>query len=275
MSPTATVKDVTEATFAAEVVEASRARPVVVDFWAPWCGPCRQLSPLLEAAAARYAGEVDVVKVNVDNAPALSRAFRVQGIPAVKAFRGGAVVAEFTGAQPATVVEQLFRSLQPSQAERLSAAAAAAAGAERERLYRAALEAEADFGPAVVGLARVLADRDEVEEAKALLAKVPGDAEARRLVAELDLRANARDDDALAALRSRVAAGESGARVELGAALAAAGRHEEALEELVEAVRLPEVRDAARAAVLDIFEVRGAGDQLVRTWRPKLAAALF
>jgi len=275
VSPTATVKDVTEATFAADVVEASRTRPVVVDFWAPWCGPCRQLSPLLEAAAARYTGEVDVVKVNVDHAPALSRAFRVQGIPAVKAFRGGAVVAEFTGAQPATVVEQLFRSLVPSEAERLAAAAATATGPEQERLYRAALEAHADLAPAVVGLARILADRGDVTDAKALLARVPGDAEARRLVAELDLGANARDDAALAALRDRVAAGEAGARVELGAALAAAGRHQEALEVLVEAARDPELRGAARSAMLDVFEIRGADDQLVRTFRPKLAALLF
>lgn len=275
MSPTATVKDVTEANFTAEVVEASRTRPVVVDFWAPWCGPCRQLSPLLEAAAARYAGEVDVVKVNVDHAASLSRAFRVQGIPAVKAFRGGVVVAEFTGAQPAAVVEQLFRSLMPSEAERLASAAATAEGAEQERLYRASLDAQSDFPPAVVGLARILAGRGDVQEAKALLARVPADADARRLVAELDLGVNARDDDALAALRSRVEAGEADAKVELGAALAAAGRHQEALVVLVQAVSDLDLRDAARAAVLDIFEVRGADDELVQTWRPKLAAALF
>jgi putative thioredoxin len=277
---TAVVKDVTESDFTREVLEASSTRPVVVDFWATWCGPCRQLSPLLEAAAERYAGEVDLVKVDVDTAPNLSRAFRVQGIPAVKAFRDGRLVAEFTGAQPAAVVERLFASLAPSQADRLAAEAAATADPdEAERRYREALAAQADHPAAVVGLARLLADRDDVAGARELLARVGGassaDPEARRLMAELDLALSSVDEPALVALRARADDGDAEARVELGQALAAAGRHDEALEVLVSAAGDADVRERARAAVLEVFAVLGDADERVRTWRPRLARALF
>ncbi len=275
MSPTAApVKDVTEAGFSADVIEASRTRPVVVDFWAPWCGPCRQLSPMLEAAATRWAGEVDVVKVNVDEAPNLARAFRVQGIPAVKAFRGGAMVAEFTGVQPAAVIEQLFTALAPSPADRLAAAGDDAEGEQREAHYRAALEAQADHPRAVVGLARLLAERGDTDEAKALLARVPADADGRRLLAEIALLSGPGAQE-VEALRARVDAGDAPARVELGRALAAAGRADEALPLLVDAAREPELREQAREAAVEVFVALGEADPRVRTWRPRLAAALF
>jgi putative thioredoxin len=276
LSQTALVKDVTEATFAADVVEASRTRPVVVDFWATWCQPCHQLSPLLEAAAGRYAGDVDLVKVDVDQNQNLARAFRVQGIPAVKAFRDGRIVGEFTGAQPAAVVERLFAALAPSPADRLAAAAAAAGtDQERERGFRAALEQQADHPAAAVGLARILADRDEVADARALLGRVPADDEAVRLLAELELRGQARDSGELAALRDRAAAGDARARLELGQALAAAGQYDEALALLVEATGDRELRDEARERTVEVFRLLGDTDPRVRTWRPRLAAALF
>jgi len=275
-SQTAVVRDATEASFAADVIEASSTRPVVVDFWAAWCGPCRQLSPLLEAAAQRHAGEVDLVKVDVDQAPNLSRAFRVQGIPAVKAFRDGRVVAEFVGAQPAAVVDRLFASLAPSPADRLAAAAEGAASDEdRERGFRAALEEQADHPVAVVGLARLLADRGGVDEARGLLARVPADPEARRLAAELEVRAQAVDAGELAALRARAASGDARARLELGQALAAAGEYDEALALLVEGARDPELRPEARERTVEVFRLLGDADPRVRTWRPRLAAALY
>lgn len=275
MSQTTIVKDVTEAEFAVQVLEASRTRPVVVDFWAPWCGPCHQLSPLLEQAAARYAGEVDVVKVDVDQAPNLARSLRIQGIPAVKAFRNGAVAAEFTGVQPPAVIEQMFSGLAPSQADRLAERATAATGEEREALYRAALEEQADQPRAVVGLARILSDRGEVEEARALLARVPADPEARRLTAELDLRSQGSDQSTIEALRRRVDEGDGAARLDLGRALAAAGEYDEALPLLVSAVRDPALREEARTATVDVFQLLGEQDDRVRAWRPRLAAALF
>src|ERR687893_2160685 len=113
------VFDVDEAGFQQRVVERSREVPVVVDFWAEWCGPCRQLGPLLERAAAAREGQVELAKVDTDSNPALSQAFGIRGIPAVKAFKDGEVVAEFTGAVPAPQVERFFDQLVPSEAERL------------------------------------------------------------------------------------------------------------------------------------------------------------
>ena len=111
--------DVSEATFQTAVLDRSRALPVVVDFWAEWCGPCRQLGPVLELAVAQRAGQLELVKVDVDANPSLARAYQIQGIPAVKAFRDGRVVAEFVGARPAPGVEQFLDSLLPSPADAL------------------------------------------------------------------------------------------------------------------------------------------------------------
>ncbi|HWB70979.1 MAG TPA: thioredoxin [Egibacteraceae bacterium] len=275
MSDTATIKDATEATFAADVLEASRSRAVVVDFWAPWCGPCRQLSPLLERVANRYAGEVDVVKVNIDQAPNLARSYRVQSIPAVKAFRDGDVVAEFVGVQPEPVVERLFATLTPSPAERLVARAAAASADDKERLLREAVKVDSAHGPAVVALARLLSERGDVGDALQLLDRVPGDEEARRLRAELRLAAARLDRAELEALRARADAGDGEARLRLGRALASEGRYDEALATLLEAVREPATREEARGAMLEIFQLLDGGHELVRRWRSRLASALF
>lgn len=267
------VVDITQAEFMTRVVEASHTRPVVVDFWAPWCGPCRQLSPLLEDAAARHAGDVDVVKLNVDNAPALAQQLGIQGIPAVKAFRDGRVVAEFVGLQPPAAIEQFFAQLAPSPADRLVARAATATDEEAEPLLRQALEAEAGHPGATVALSRRLADRGETEEAIALLEKAPQDPAAQQLLAELRLT-GAGDAD-LDTLRAAVAGGDVTARPALGRALAAVRRHEEAVEVLLDAVRDPETREEGREALVEMFTALGDDHPLVRAARPQLAAALF
>src|SRR5579884_2937310 len=140
------VIDVTESSFASDVLERSRSVPVVVDFWAAWCGPCRSLGPLLERAASRREGDVVLAKVDVDANPRLQMQFDVRGIPAVKAFRDGRVVGEFVGAQPSNVVERFFDALVPSPADRLVAAG-------DEASLQKAVELDPGHAGARVGLA--------------------------------------------------------------------------------------------------------------------------
>ena len=159
--------DVTEATFESAVVERSRTVPVVVDFWAAWCGPCRMLTPVLEREVARRDGAVELVKLDVDANPALASSYGIQGIPAVKAFRDGRVVAEFVGAQPAAAVSRFLDSLAPSKAGVLAANG-------DESSLRQALELEPDRADAALALARILHRRGEAGEALDILGRVHG-----------------------------------------------------------------------------------------------------
>jgi putative thioredoxin len=276
MTETTVIRDVTEATFASEVIEASRTRPVVVDFWAPWCGPCRQLSPLLERAAARWAADIDVVKVNFDRAPRLARQLRIQGIPAVKAFAGGRIVAEFIGVQPEAIIERFFAALAPSQADRLVTRAQLLPPTEAEPLLREALAAQSDHPAAIKALAGLLAARPAGrDEAITLLERLPGDDEAARMLAQLRLCEAAVDERTIVQLRARVEADDAQARLELGRALAARGAHREALETLIAAVRNPVTREEARAVTVEVFRILGDDHELVRVFRPRLASILF
>jgi putative thioredoxin len=266
------VRDITADQFQTDVIDASHHRPVVVDFWAPWCGPCRHLSPLLETVAARHAADVDTVKLNVDSAPQISAQLRIQGIPAVKAFKDGAIVGEFVGAQPEPVIERLFAGLGPSDADRL-VAQAGTEPADAEQLLRKALALEADHAGAIVALAPLLIGRGESDEARQLLGRIPADGRARQLLAELNLAGDAGED--LDMLRTAAEAGDAAAALRLGKALAGRGEHAQALPWLVAAAHDATLRDEARTTVLAVFDVLGGDDDLVRTWRPKLAAALF
>src|SRR4051794_3379785 len=151
------------------VIDRSRELPVVVDFWAEWCGPCKALSPALEKAAKDRAGKVELAKVDVDQNQALAQSFGIRGIPAVKAFRDGRVDAEFTGAIPPAEVERFFDKLVPSEADEL------ASGLGDEESLRRALELDPNHAGAAVALARLLMQRGELDEALALVEPLHAD----------------------------------------------------------------------------------------------------
>lgn len=272
------VRDVSEAEFQAAVIDRSNDVAVVVDFWAPWCGPCRQLGPALERAVEATAGEVELVKVNVDENPGLSQAFGVQGIPAVFALRDAQVVSHFVGAQPEAAVREFVESLLPTDAERQTVAGIGAleAGdlAGAEAAFRAALEALPNFDPAKLGLAEVLVRSDRVNEGLELLAGLPETDDVRR-VRGLARVADVSDDGDLDELR-RAAMSDPAARLRLATALAAAGQEEEAIDTYVGLVRgRDEHADDARSALLDLFALLGDTDERVVTGRRSLASALF
>jgi putative thioredoxin len=243
--------DVTEATFETAVIERSRELAVVVDFWADWCGPCRQLGPVLERAAAARAGQVELAKVDVDANPNLARRFGIQGIPAVKAFRDGRVASEFVGAQPPLAVERFFDALVPSEADGL---------VQRgdEASLRRAHELEPTRADAAVPLARILHERGEHDEALAVLGRVPGSFAADGLAARIHLQRAGNPDlsEALTALDSGDA--ERGLELLIGALPSADG-----------------AREDIRRIVVGVLDELGVEHPLARAMRRKLASALY
>ena len=193
-----TVVDVTDATFAQEVLERSKQVPVVVDFWAEWCGPCRQLGPLIEREANAREGDVILAKLDTDANRRTAMEYRIQGIPAVKAFKDGRVVAEFVGAQAPQVVARFFDALVPSEADRLAAS-------DDEQSLRRALELQPGRPDASLRLARLLLERGERDEALSVLEGAPGDFQAEGLAARIRLEQRGVPDldDAWRALDAR------------------------------------------------------------------------
>jgi len=278
------VIDATDADFERAVIEGSKQVPVVVDFWAPWCGPCRSLGPLLERLAEEHAGKVVLAKVNIDENPALAAAFRIQSIPMVIGLRDGAVVDQFVGALPESGVRDFLARLLPSPGEELAQRGAEllAAGqtAEAEAVLRRALELDPRADAALIGLARLLAERDDDAEALALLDRVgPGARrqEADRLAAALRIRQSGAGDEA--GLRARVDANPDDleARFALAQSLAAGGKHGDALEQYLGVVQRDRSfhDDGARKAMLDIFDLLGPGNELADRYRSELAKVLF
>ena len=278
------VIDVTDADFEAQVIERSKQVPVVVDFWAPWCGPCRTLGPLLERLAAEHNGAFVLAKVNVDDNPGLAGAFRVQSIPMVVGVRDGALAGHMVGAQPENVVRDFLAQLMPSDAD-LSAEEgvkllASGQTAQAESQLRRALELDPRSDRALIGLGRIAADRGDDDEALALLDRVaPGPLrqEADRLSAAIRIRKSGAADTA--EMRAKVAANPSDleSRFALAQALAAEGRHDEALEHFLHIVKADRSfrDDGARKAMIDIFDLLGPGNELADRFRSELAKVLF
>jgi putative thioredoxin len=251
------VFDVDETTFQQKVVERSREVPVVVDFWAEWCGPCRQLGPALEKAAQEREGKVDLAKLDVDTNQRLAAEYRVQGIPAVKAFRDGKVADEFTGAIPPRQVEEFFDKLVPPESELLAAEAVRSGD---EDSLRAAVEADPRNVAAVTALARILIGRGEYDGALELLEQLPQDFAAAGLAARAWL------------------AREGGPNLDGAFEAWDAGDHATALEKLQEAFAEAdddETRDRIRQVMVAIFTELGADDPLAREHRRRLATALY
>jgi putative thioredoxin len=252
--------DVVEADFQIAVVERSRQVPVVVDFWADWCGPCKALSPALEAAEAKRDGQVVLAKVDVDANQRLAAQFGVQGIPAVKAFRDGAVVDEFTGALPPPRVESFFDSLVPSRADELLAKG-------DELSLREAAELEPRRADIAVALAKARLERGAEDDALEAVAEHEDDFGAAGITARVRLARSGVATDALAALdRGDRATALDG----LIDALGTIPHNGDATGDL----DAEEARDLLRRAIVGILADLDPGDPEARAYRRKLATAL-
>ncbi len=289
------IKDTDTAGFAEDVIRASMEVPVLVDFWAPWCGPCKQLGPLLEKVVTAAAGKVKLVKVNIDENQPIAQQLRIQSIPAVFAFQNGQPVDGFVGALPESQIRDFVERLAggaigPTPVEAALAAGQAAldggdavAAAEA---FGAVLEADPENAAGLAGLVRCRLQQDRIDEARAVLDLLPAQpgepadvAGARAALALAEEAAAAADSGETAELRQRLEANpkDHDARFELATALNAAGQREAAADALLEIVRLDRNWNdqAARKQLLKLFDAWGATDPLTVETRRRLSSILF
>jgi putative thioredoxin len=286
------IKDTTDASFVADVMEASKKQPVLVDFWAPWCGPCKQLGPLIEKVVTELNGKVKLVKVNIDENPQYAGQLRVQSIPAVFAFVDGRPVDGFMGALPESQIRQFISRL--SKMGNLADQIAEAVGMARTALEQKDYEAVLDITGQVLGAdpaqaeayalkARAEMDLEKLDEATATLASVPQDKLNDPLIisakATLDLLLNPVDTSGITTLQKQLADNplDHAARVELAVLLNGAGQREEAIDQLIQVIRKDRTwnEDGARKQLVQFFEAWGPKDEMTLLGRRKLSSVLF
>jgi putative thioredoxin len=290
-APANTVKDGDTASFAADVIEASNEVPVIVDFWAEWCGPCKTLGPTIEKAVKAASGQVRLVKINVDENQQLAQQLRVQSIPAVFAFKNGKPVDGFVGAQPESQIKAFIQRLTgdagPSPIEQAleqgEAALAAGDVSGASDIFGQVLRADMENARAIAGLCQCLIDSGDLAEAREMLDGLEGklaiDPAVQSVRAALELAEQSADARDTAPLRARLEANgnDHEARMELSTALLAAGQREEAVDELLESIRRDRNwnDEAARKQLLTLFEAFGHADELTVSARRRLSSMLF
>ena len=285
------VKDTTTAGFAKDVVEASKSALVLVDFWAPWCGPCKQLTPIIEKVVKSYGGKVRLVKINIDEHPAIAGQLRVQSIPTVYAFRDGKPLDGFQGAQPESGVKAFIDRLLGDAAgddltQALEAAEQAFAANELQtaaEIYAAVLQQEAQNPVALAGLARCYLTSGDIARAEQTMALVAPDKRetpaVKAVLAAIELAKHAETAGDATELAAKVDANPADhqARIDYALALAAGGKKDDAVAQLIEAIRRDRKwnEEAARKQLVKFFEAWGFKDPAAVEGRKKLSSVLF
>jgi putative thioredoxin len=274
------IQDITAEDFGVAVLQRSQEVPVVVDFWAEWCGPCKTLGPLLERVTEQHNGAFELVKIDVDQNQQLAAEFGIQSIPTVVAFRNGAPISRFSGAVPEHTLQAWLTEIMPSDLElRVEEARDLALDGNpdaAEAIFREVLDSQPDQPEAGIGLASLRLAAGDADEALIILGRLTPTPEVERLQSAARL-ATSRGDD-ISGLEAAVAADpESGAaRIRLARALAASNEFEPALDHYLHVVRAKgEDKDEARVGMLDIFGVLGDEHPLTIAYRRQLASALF
>ena len=276
----------TEENFEKDVLARSQQVPVVVDFWATWCGPCQELGPVLESLAREYDGRFILAKVDVDQHPRLAQAFGVQSIPHVFALRNGQLVNQFMGVLPEDQLRQWLDSFQPSHLETLLTEAAKleqTEPAEAEAKYREALELAPGEDGIKVALARLLLAQHRQSDAREIITQLEArgflEPEAQHIKAELDLHAAAAESGGVAECRGALAAkpDDLGLHLKLADALIEAKQYQEALDLCLQVVQkdFGPFREQSRTTMVNLFKVLGPEAELTKTYRRKLSTALY